>query len=138
MVDKTLPNGRIIANLPDGISDEDVKRVALLNNLATEEDYNKDIDTGYDALGFTGELGAGIAGSIKGATMGAAFGPVGAFAGGIVGGAVGAFVGRGVGESLEAFAEDRDPNAAKIIDQSWMLLKQTFFLEQSLVLLVKL
>ena len=124
MVDKTLPNGRIIANLPDGISDEDVKRIALLNNLATEEDYNKDTATGYDSLGFAGELGAGVAGSIKGATMGAAFGPVGAFAGGIAGGAIGAFVGRGVGESLEAFGEDRDPNAAKIIDQSWDAFKE--------------
>ena len=137
MVDKTLPNGRIIANLPDGISDEDVKRVALLNNLATEEDYNKDIKTGYDALGFTGELGAGIAGSIKGASMGAVAGPMGAFAGGIVGGAIGAFVGRGVGESLEAFGEDRDPNAAKIIDQSWDAFKTDALLEQSSALLVR-
>lgn len=120
MVDKTLPNGKIISNLPDNITDDDVKRIALLNNLATEEDYNRNLATGFDALSFAGELGGGVAGSIKGAALGAAVaGPVGAFIGGVAGGAAGTFIGRGIGESLEAFGEDRDPQAAKIIADSF-------------------
>lgn len=119
MADKTLPNGKIISNLPDNISDADVKRIALLNNLATEEDYNRDVDTSMDALGFIGELGGGVGGAIKGASMGAAFGPVGAFVGGVAGGAAGTFLGKALGETLEAFGEDRDPKAADIIAESF-------------------
>jgi Skp family chaperone for outer membrane proteins len=35
----TLPNGKVIPNVPEGTSKEEIKRVAILNNLATEEDF---------------------------------------------------------------------------------------------------
>jgi phage tail tape-measure protein len=122
MVDKTLPNGKIISNLPDNISDADVKRIALLNNLATEEDYNRDVDTDADALGFIGELGGGVGGAIKGASMGAAFGPVGAFVGGVAGGAIGTFIGKGLGETLEAFGEELLQNLLIQLEQMQLLV----------------
>ena len=37
----TLPNGAIIQDVPDDITQSELARIAIINNLATEEDFVK-------------------------------------------------------------------------------------------------
>mgnify|MGYP003652956373 FL=1 len=107
-MDKTLPNGQVITDVPAHYTDEDVKNYALAEGLITPEAYNVDTETGADWYGVAGELGGGVGGAILGAQTGAVFGPIGAALGGIAGGALGTFLGSAAGETAEAVAEDRD------------------------------
>ena len=59
MPERTLPNGRVIAGVPDSISNEDLKLYAISKGFATEEDYNQDFETSADYLSLLGEVGAG-------------------------------------------------------------------------------
>tara|TARA_R110000744_G_scaffold214944_2_gene333789 strand:+ start:1620 stop:3803 length:2184 start_codon:yes stop_codon:yes gene_type:complete len=108
-MDRTLPNGRTIKNVPESYSDSDVKQYAISKGLATQEDYNVNTETGADWLNIGGEIAGGVGGAIAGAKVGVLVGgPIGAALGGIAGGALGTFIGSASGQTLEALAEDRD------------------------------
>jgi hypothetical protein len=104
MSERKLPNGRVLEGVPDNVTNEDIKLYAIATGLATEEDYNQDVETSADYLSLLGELGGGMGGAYLGATYGMAAGPVGA----LIGGALGAGVGYFAGELGESYAEDRD------------------------------
>ena len=72
-MDKTLPNGQVITDVPAHYTDEDVKNYALAEGLITPEAYNVDTETGADWYGVAGELGGGVGGAILGAQTGAVF-----------------------------------------------------------------
>ncbi len=86
MVDRTLPNGRILSGVPDDLTNEELKQYALVTGAATEEDYNRDLETSADYLSLVGEVGGAIAGATYGASIGTALLP--GF-GTVIGGAVG-------------------------------------------------
>jgi len=110
-MDRTLPNGRTIKNVPESYSDSDIKKYAISKGLATQEDYNVNTETGADWLNIGGEITGGVGGAIAGAQLGAFAGPLGAALGGIAGGALGTFIGSAAGQTLEAAVEDRDVSA---------------------------
>ena len=39
----TLPNGFVVNNVPDDMTQTELKRIAILNNLATAEDFGEDL-----------------------------------------------------------------------------------------------
>jgi hypothetical protein len=107
-MDRTLPNGRVIKNVPENISEEEFRQIALYNNWMAEEDMNKDYESNADLLPFAGELTGSVAGSLYGASLGTAIFPVaGTLIGGVVGGAIGAFGGSYLGSAAEASMENR-------------------------------
>lgn len=111
MTDRTLPNGQVVRNVPDDYTNAQLKQYALQKGLATEEDYNIDLQTNADYLSLAGEIGGSVGGAIAGATYGASVGTaVNPFFGTIIGGAIGAGVGYLAGEIGESYAEDRDFN----------------------------
>jgi hypothetical protein len=104
MTDRTLPNGRVIRGVPDNYTNAQLKEYAIANGLATEEDYNRDMQTSADYLSLIGEIGGATAGALYGASIGSAV----PFLGTIIGGAIGAGLGYFAGEIAESYVEDRD------------------------------
>ena len=49
-MDKTLPNGTVVYGLPDDMSDEDFKRIAIEKGYATPDEYARDTKTAADYL----------------------------------------------------------------------------------------
>lgn len=104
MTDRTLPNGRVIRGVPDNYTNAQLKEYAIANGLATEEDYNRDMQTSADYLSLIGEIGGATAGAMYGASIGSAVPVLGT----IIGGAIGAGLGYFAGEIAESYVEDRD------------------------------
>lgn len=51
-MDIKLPNGALLRNVPEGISEDEIARVAILNGLATEDDYKPKEEAGlFSQLG---------------------------------------------------------------------------------------
>lgn len=115
MVDRTLPNGRILSGVPDDLTNEELKQYALVTGAATEEDYNRDLETNADYLSLVGEVGGAVAGASYGASIGTALLP--GF-GTVLGGAVGAGLGYFAGELAESYVEDRDFNLEQATEES--------------------
>ena len=62
-MDVRLPNGQIITNVPDSITQQQLAQIAIENNLAREEDFAEFFDPPQDdttLLGATGEFFKGI------------------------------------------------------------------------------
>ena len=62
-MDVRLPNGQIITNVPDSITQQQLAQIAIANNLAREEDFAEFFDPPEDdttLLGATGEFFKGI------------------------------------------------------------------------------
>jgi hypothetical protein len=110
MGDIRLPSGKIISNVPDGTTKEQIKQKALASGKFTESDFPPDKpeeEGGFvDYLQRNAEVPGAIGGAITGAAMGAPFGPPGMVVGGIVGGAVGSFGGSLYSDDFEG--EDLD------------------------------
>jgi hypothetical protein len=106
----TLPNGRVIRNVPEGTSKEEIKKKAIQAGLADASDFpDAEEDTLLDFL----DVGTGLAGALGGAAAGTAVaGPVGTVIGGVVGGAIGTFGGE-VAEDVIANEEINLENAAE-------------------------
>ena len=71
-MDKTLPNGTIVRGLPDDMTDDDFKRIAIENGYATVEEFSRDTETAADYLSTVGEIGGGLMGAYYGAAAGTA------------------------------------------------------------------
>lgn len=118
-MDKTLPNGTIVRGLPDDMTDEDFKRIAIEKGYATVEEYTKDTETAADYLSTVGELGGGLAGAYYGAAAGTALLPgLGTAIGGILGGAIGTAIGSATGEITEAALEGRPVDGKQVSEQA--------------------
>lgn len=109
-MDVTLPNGRVIRNVPEGTSKDEIKKKAIQAGLADASDFpDAEEDTLLDFL----DVGTGLAGALGGAAAGTAVaGPVGTVIGGIAGGAIGTFGGE-VAEDVIANEEINLENAAE-------------------------
>lgn len=105
----TLPNGQIVNNVPDNISDEAVADRLISSGMASISDIYPDLKTSADIYPFLGEIAGGIGGGIAGGALaGTAILPgVGTFVGALIGGATGTFLGSFAGEAAEASFEDR-------------------------------
>ncbi len=58
----TLPNGVVVNNVPDDITQDEIRRLAILNNLATPQDFGEDPYADERTLGGSvSEFGKGIA-----------------------------------------------------------------------------
>lgn len=100
-----LPSGKIIKNIPEGMTQEELKRILLANGVATEEDFQS-FSVG-DFLEKNLDLPGGVAGSLAGAAGGfAVAGPVGALVGGVAGGMLGTATGSVASDYMEG--EDAD------------------------------
>lgn len=105
----TLPNGQLIKNVPDDISDEAVADRMIASGRMSIADAYPDIETGADILPLFGEIVGGVGGGIAGGALaGTAVLPgLGTFVGALIGGAAGTFAGSFAGEAAEASLEDR-------------------------------
>ena len=118
-MDRTLPNGRVIKNVPENISEEELRKIALHNNWITEEDLNKDYETAADLLPMAGELSGSVAGALYGASIGTTLLPVGGtLVGGVIGGALGAFGGSFLGNVAEAGIESRTLDTGAAVQEA--------------------
>jgi hypothetical protein len=119
-MDKTLPNGTVVYGLPDDMSDEDFKRIAIEKGYATSDEYARDTKTAADYLSTVGELGGGLAGAYYGAAVGTAIMPVvGTAIGGLIGGATGTLLGSVAGEVTEAALEGRKLDGQAVGEQAF-------------------
>jgi hypothetical protein len=105
----TLPNGQVVKNVPDDISDEVVADRMIASGKMSIADAYPDIETGADILPLAGEIVGGVGGGIAGGALAgtAVFPGVGTFVGALIGGAAGTFAGSFAGEAAEAALEDR-------------------------------
>lgn len=118
-MDKTLPNGTIVRGLPDDMTDDDFKRIAIQNGYATVEEFSRDTETAADYLSTVGEIGGGLAGAYYGAAAGTAVLPgLGTAIGGILGGAFGTAFGSATGEIAEAALEGRSVDGKEVAEQA--------------------
>lgn len=102
----TLPSGKRITVLKDS-TPEEIKDLALRNNLATEADYERETQTIADWLPLIGEVSLGTAGAIYGAGVGSVIPVAGTAVGAIALGAAGTFGGSLLGQAAEDVAEGR-------------------------------
>lgn len=107
----TLPDGTVVRNVPDDVSDEQVfSMVAATPSAQPMRPPAPDIKTGADYFPLAGEIIGGVGGGIAGGALaGTAVMPgIGTFVGGLLGGALGTFGGSFVGQAAEASYEQRD------------------------------
>jgi len=115
MADYTLPNGKTLKGLDKGYSPDEIRQIALEGGYATDQDYQKNMETGADWATFTGELTGGVGGAIAGGMAGSAILPgPGTFLGGLIGGAAGTFMGSMAGQTAEASLENREADFSDI------------------------
>ena len=116
-MDVTLPNGRLITGVPEGISQDDLMLMAIQNGLATQEDFGPVEQSLLSEMGdvvvdnlpaITGAIGSIAGGALKGS----AAGPLGM----LTGAAIGAFTFAGGGEVIRQLIEDEDPDAIKAVN----------------------
>ena len=60
----TLPNGTLITDVPDNITQKELARIAISNDLATEADFGDLFADDTTALGAIGEAGKRLAGGV--------------------------------------------------------------------------
>jgi len=71
----TLPNGFVVNDVPDDMTQTELKRIAILNNLATPEDFGEDPYADERTIGGSAaEFGKGIARGFTGSFLSAAEG----------------------------------------------------------------
>ena len=115
----TLPNGQVVENVPDDVTDADVLKQASVKGIFVEQNYK----TGADWFPVVGEIAGGVGGSIlgaaaAGAVIGSAVPGVGTLVGGLLGGAIGTFAGSYLGQKAEASSEDRIMDTRSAISQA--------------------
>ena len=122
MTNVTLPNWTVVSDVPDGITQTQLKAMAIKNGLATEADFGTPIAPipdirkpklapeapwHEDYLSKNAEAPGSVGGALTGAGIGGVIaGPPGAVVGGVVGGAVGSFGGSLYSDNFEG--EDLD------------------------------
>ena len=132
-MDYTLPNGHVIRGIPEGMSEEDILRYAVHNNLYKPGNEGPVAASPLDeAMEFGGQLASdmgevavdmapaigGLAGGLAGAKLGFATGAVAGPLGALMGSAIGAFAGAGAGESLRQWIEGEPANVSKAIQEA--------------------
>lgn len=114
-----LPNGRVVNNVPDDVTDDEVISRALSTGAFKQEN----IKSSADLLPLVGEIAGGVGGSIlggmaAGAVAGSAAPGIGTLIGGLLGGAIGTFAGSYGGQVLEADAEQRVLDSQEAISKA--------------------
>lgn len=105
-MDVRLPSGKIVKNVPDGMSQDELKRILIQTGAAKPEDFiaTQDVLDSQSEPGYLDTIRANLvpllptAGALSGAASGALLGATAGGIGAIPGAAIGAFVGGGVGE----------------------------------------
>ena len=68
----TLPNGVVVNNVPDDITQDEIRRLAILNNLATPQDFGEDPYADERTIGGSvAEYGKGVARGFTGSFLSA-------------------------------------------------------------------
>lgn len=121
-MDVRLPSGKIVKNVPDGMSQDELKRILIQTGAAKPEDFiaTQDVLDSQSEPGYLDTIRANLvpllptAGALSGAASGALLGATAGGIGAIPGAAIGAFVGGGVGEQgRQMVTGENDP--AKVV-----------------------
>jgi hypothetical protein len=121
LVDVTLPNGTVIEDVPENISQEVLKDLAISSGYATVEDFAPPETAPVESeapepswLDKNMDVPLGVGGGIVGTVLGTPLGPPGMWAGGAIGGAIGTFAGSLISDDLSG----EDLEYAKALEEA--------------------
>lgn len=117
MTTQSLPNGKVLEDIPYGTSKEDIRQMTLDMGMATEEEWKEwapeltpFTTKAMDWIKENAEVPAGIGGAILGTVAGIPAGPIGMATGAVIGGASGSASGSLLSDHLAG--EDLDYGTA--------------------------